>query len=200
MATKSLRNFRIVLWALVAVVAIGATAMVIFRPPARPLGVTGQEFALNSTKGGAFTQDNLRGVPSLVFFGFTFCPDVCPTTLAETTAIRAELGLTAEQLRIIFVSVDPERDTLDMVKGYVEGFDPSIIGLVGSSLEQTENAKKAFGVFSEKVESEPGDPYYLVNHTALTFLVDKDGSFDGTIAYEEAHDTAVAKVKRMVEG
>jgi protein SCO1/2 len=55
-------------------------------------------------------------------------------------------------------------------------------------------------VFSEKVESEPGDPYYLVNHTALTFLVDKDGSFDGTIAYEEAHDTAVAKVKRMVEG
>ena len=188
------------LWALVAVVAIGATALVIFRPPARPLGITGQEFALNSTKGGAFTQDELRGVPSLIFFGFTFCPDVCPTTLAETTAIRAELGLTPEQLRIIFVSVDPERDTLEMVKSYVEGFDPSIIGLVGSSLEQTENAKKAFGVFSEKVESEPGDPYYLVNHTALTFLVDSDGSFDGTIAYEEAHDTAVAKVKRLVEG
>ena len=198
---KSLRNFRIVLWALVAVVAIGATAMVFFFPPKQPtLGVTGQEFALNSSKGGAFTQDELRGVPSLIFFGFTFCPVVCPTALAETTAIRAELGLTPEQLRIIFVSVDPERDTLDMVKGYVEGFDPSIIGLVGSSLEQTENAKKAFGVFSEKVESEPGDPYYTVNHTALTFLVDGDGSFDGTIAYEEAHDTAVAKVKRLVEG
>nr|WP_314261667.1 SCO family protein [uncultured Devosia sp.] len=199
-ASTSLRNFRIVLWALVAVVAIAATALVIFRPPARPLGVTGQEFALNSSKGGAFTQDDLRGIPSLVFFGFTFCPDVCPTTLAETTAIRAELGLTPEQLRIIFVSVDPERDTLDMVKSYVEGFDPSIIGLVGHDLTQTENAKKAFGVFSEKVESEPGDPYYTVNHTALTFLIKGDGSFQGTIAYEEDHDTALAKVKRLVEG
>lgn len=197
---KSLRNFRIVLWALVGVVAIAATALVIFRPPARPLGVTGQEFALNSTKGGAFTQDDLKGVPSLVFFGFTFCPDVCPTTLAETTALRAELGLTPEQLRIIFVSVDPERDTLDMVKGYVEGFDPSIIGLVGHDLTQTENVKTAFGVYSEKVETEPGDPYYTVNHTALTFLIDADGTFEGTIAYEEAHDAALAKVKRLVQG
>lgn len=199
MTPKSLRNFRIVLWALVAVVAIGATALYVLRPPARPLGVTGQEFALNSTKGGAFTQDELRGTPSLVFFGFTFCPDVCPTTLAETTAWRSELGLTDKDLRIIFVSVDPERDTLAMVKSYVEGFDPSIIGLVGSSLEQTENAKQAFGVFSEKT-GDPGDPYYLVNHTALTFLVDANAAFEGTITYEEDHDTALAKVKRLVEG
>lgn len=200
MATPaSLRNFRIVLWTLVAIVALGATALYLFRPPARPLGITGQAFALNSTKGGAFTQDDLKGVPSLIFFGYTYCPDVCPTTLAETTAIRAELGLTPDQLRIIFVSVDPERDTLDMVKSYVEGFDPSIIGLVGSSLEQTENAKAAFGVFSEKV-GEPGDPYYTVNHTALTFLVKADGTFQGTIAYEEPKDTAIAKVKRLVQG
>jgi protein SCO1/2 len=198
-APKTVRNFRIVLWTLVALVAIGATALYLFRPPARPLGITGQEFALNSTKGGAFTQDDLRGVPSLIFFGYTFCPDVCPTTLAETTALRSQLGLTDEQLRIIFVSVDPERDTLDMVRAYVEGFDPSIVGLVGHDLTQTENAKAAFGVFSEKV-GEPGDPYYLVNHTALTFLIDDDGSFQGTIAYEEAQETALAKVKRLVEG
>jgi protein SCO1/2 len=198
-APKTIRNFRIVLWTLVALVAIGATALYLFRPPARPLGITGQEFALNSTKGGAFTQDDLRGVPSLIFFGYTFCPDVCPTTLAETTALRSQLGLTDEQLRIIFVSVDPERDTLDMVRAYVEGFDPSIVGLVGHDLTQTENAKAAFGVFSEKV-GEPGDPYYLVNHTALTFLIDDDGSFQGTIAYEEAQETALAKVKRLVEG
>ncbi len=199
MASKALRNFRIVLWVLVAVVAIGATALFVFRPPARPLGVSGQEFALNSTKGGAFTQEDLRGTPSLVFFGFTYCPDVCPTTLAETTAWRSQLGLTEEDLRIIFVSVDPERDTLEMVKNYVEGFDPSIIGLVGSSLEQTENVKKAFGVFSEKV-GEPGDPNYLVNHTALTFLIDENGAFEGTVAYEEEQATALAKVKRLVEG
>ncbi|MDB5622508.1 MAG: hypothetical protein JWR39_1071 [Devosia sp.] len=195
---KALRRFRIALWSLVAVVAVAATALYLFRPPTRPLGVTGQEFALQSTQGGTFTQNDLRGTPSLVFFGYTFCPDVCPTTLAETTAWRQQLGLTAEQLRIIFVTVDPERDTLETVKGYVEGFDPSIIGLVGDAAA-TEAAKAAFGAFSE-ITGEPNDPYYLVNHTALTFLIDANGSFDGTIAYGEAGETALAKVKRLVEG
>ena len=195
---NTLRNFRIVLWVLVAVAAIGATALYVFRPPQRPLGVTGQEFALASTQGGSFTQNDLRGTPSLVFFGYTFCPDVCPTTLAETTAWRAQLGLEPEDLRIIFVTVDPERDTPEMVKAYVEGFDPSVIGLVGS-LEETEKAKAAFGAFSEKsgdVDSE----FYLVDHTALTFLIDADGTFEGPIAYEEGSDSALAKIERMVKG
>ena len=182
--SKSLRNFRIILWSLVLLVAIGATALYLFRPPTRPLGLTGEPFTLASTAGGEFTQDDLRGKPSLVFFGYTFCPDVCPTTLAETTAWRQQLGLTPDDLRIIFVTVDPDRDTLDKVKGYVEGFDPSIIGLVGDET-QTEAAKSAFGAFSEKV-GEADDPNYLVNHTALTFLIGADGAFEGTIAYEEA--------------
>lgn len=197
-SNTALRNFRIVLWALVAVAAIGATALYLVRPPQRPLGVTGQEFALASSQGGSFTQNDLKGTPSLIFFGYTFCPDVCPTTLAETTAWRSQLGLTPEQLRIIFVSVDPERDTPEMVKAYVEGFDPSVIGLVGDAA-QTENAKAAFGVFSEKtgdVESE----FYLVNHTALTFLVNAEGQFEGTIAYEEASDTALKKIERLIKG
>lgn len=197
---KSLRNFRIVLWALVVVVAIGATALYLFRPPARPLGVTGQSFELASTQGGTFTQDNLKGTPSLIFFGYTFCPDVCPTTLAETTAWREQLGLTPEQLRIIFVTVDPARDTLDTVKGYVEGFDPSIIGLVGDEA-QTSAVKAAFGVLGERAEGfAADDPYYLVDHTALTFLIGADGAFEGTVAYGEPTETAVAKVKRLVEG
>jgi protein SCO1/2 len=197
-ASPSLRTFRIILWTLVVLVALGASYLFFFRPPTRPLGLASQQFALASTQGGTFTQDDLRGVPSLVFFGYTFCPDVCPTTLAETTAWRDQLGLTPEQLRIIFVTVDPERDTVEAVKGYVEGYDPSIIGLVGDPA-QTDAAKAAFGVFSEK-EGEVDDPYYLVNHTALTFLVGADGAFEGTIAYEEAQDTALAKVKRLVEG
>ncbi len=200
MTTKSLRNFRIVLWVLVAVVAIGATALYLFRPPARPLGVTGQSFALASTQGGMFTEESLKGTPSLIFFGYTFCPDVCPTTLAETTAWRAALGLSPEQLRIIFVTVDPARDTLDTVKDYVEGFDPSIIGLVGDEA-QTDAVKAAFGVVGERADGfAEDDPYYLVDHTALTFLIGADGAFEGTVAYEEATDTAIAKVKRLVEG
>ena len=197
---KSLRNFRIVLWALVAVVAIGATGLYLFRPPARPLGVTGQAFTLASTQGGSFTQDSLKGTPSLIFFGYTFCPDVCPTTLAETTAWREALGLSPEQLRIIFVTVDPARDTLEAVKGYVEGFDPSIIGLVGDEA-QTTAVKAAFGVMGQRAEGfAADDPYYLVDHTALTFLIDADGTFEGTVAYEEPTETAIAKVKRLVEG
>lgn len=198
MTSKGLRNFRIVLWALVVVAAIGATALYVFQPPKRPLGVTGQEFALTSTKGGIFTQDDLVGTPSLIFFGYTFCPDVCPTTLAETAAWRAQLGLDEDDLRIIFVTVDPERDSLELVKGYVEGFDPSIIGLVGDAAA-TEKAKAAFGAFSEKAGDVDGE-FYLVNHTALTFLIDKNGQFQSTISYEEVQDTALAKVKRLVEG
>ena len=194
---KLLRNFRIVLWSLVVIVAVGATALYLFRPPTRPLGVTGQEFALASTAGGTFTQTDLRGAPSMVFFGYTFCPDVCPTTLAEATALRAQLGLTPDDLRIIFVTVDPERDPLDVVKGYVEGFDPSIIGLVGDETE-TANVKAAFNVFSEK-RGEPRDPYYLVDHTALIYLIKPDGTFQGTISYEESNDMALGKLKLLVQ-
>lgn len=195
---KALRNFRIVLWVLVAVAAIGATALYALRPPQRPLGVTGQSFSLASTQGGTFTQNDLRGTPSLIFFGYTFCPDVCPTTLAETTAWRAQLGLEPEDLRIIFVTVDPERDTLEMVKSYVEGFDPSVIGLVGN-LAQTENAKAAFGVTAKKsgdVDSE----FYLVDHTALTLLINRDGTFKETIVYGEDSESAKAKIERLVKG
>lgn len=200
MATnKSLRNFRIVLWVLVAVVAIGATGLYLLRPPARPLGVTGQSFTLASTKGGSFSQNDLRGTPSLIFFGYTFCPDVCPTTLAETTAWREQLGLTPEQLRIIFVTVDPTRDTVDVVKDYVEAFDESIIGLVGDEA-QTEAVKAAFGVLGERSESSaPDDPYYLVDHTALTFLIKADGTFQGTVDYQESNDVALAKVQRLID-
>jgi len=193
---RTLRNFRIVLWALVVVVAIGATALYLLRPPARPLGVTGTPFTLTATTGETFTQEDLIGEPSLVFFGFTNCPDVCPTTLAETTMWKEQLGLTAEDLRVIFVTVDPERDTLEMVRGYLAGWDPQIIGLVGDEA-QTEAAKSAFGVFSEKVgEGE----FYTVNHTALVFLVDANGTFQGTIAYEEPTESALGKIRRLVAG
>jgi protein SCO1/2 len=197
MTNKALRNFRIVLWVLVAFAAIGATALYLFKPPQRPLGLTGQTFEMASTQGGSFNERSLVGTPSLIFFGYTFCPDVCPTTLAETTAWRAQLGLSEEDLRIIFVTVDPERDTLEAVKSYVEGFDPSIIGLVGDQAA-TDATKQAFGVFSQKsgdVDSE----FYLVDHTALTFLIKADGTFQGTISYEESSDTALAKIERLVK-
>ena len=191
-----LARFRMILWALVLVAAVGATLLFVFKPPSSPLGVTGTPFAMQTIAGGTFTEKDLKGTPSLVFFGYTYCPDVCPTTLAESVAWKQALGLTNDQLRTIFVTVDPERDTKDVLKDYLGGFDPSVIGLVGTP-EQTEAAKAAFGVMSEKT-GDDGKGFYLVNHTASVFLINKDGSFQGTIAYGEDRDTAVAKIKRLV--
>jgi protein SCO1/2 len=194
-SSPGLARFRLILWVLVAVVAIGATVLYFTRPPVR-LAVTGTPFTLESTKGGTFTEQNLKGTPSLVFFGYTFCPDVCPTTMAESVAWRQELGVTADQLRTIFVTVDPERDTLPVLGEYLAGYDEDVIGLVGTP-EQTEAAKAAFGALSEKASE---DEFYLVNHTASVFLIDDDGTFEGTIAYGEDRETAIAKIKKLIAG
>lgn len=194
--SPGLRRFRLILWGLVVVAAIGATALFVLRPPASPLGVTGKPFTLESTAGGTFTEQSLRGTPSLVFLGYTFCPDVCPTTMAESVAWKAAAGVTDAELRTIFVTVDPERDTKDVLKDYLAGFDPDVIGLVGTP-EETEAVKAAFGASSEKGEDE-GNGFYLVSHTALVFLIGRDGSFEGTIAYGEDAETAVGKIKKLM--
>jgi protein SCO1/2 len=194
-SAPALARFRIILWTLVVVAALGATALFIFRPPAAPLGVTGKPFAMESTLGGAFTEASLKGTPSLVFFGYTHCPDVCPTTLAEAAVWKQELGLSNEQLRTIFVTVDPKRDTKEVLADYLSPF-PGTIGLVGSDA-QTSAVKASFGAASETTEPD-ADGFYLVNHTASVFLINKDGNFEGTIAYGEATDTAVAKIKKLI--
>lgn len=196
--SPGLRRFRMILWGLVVVAAVGATLLFVFRPPQKPLGVTGQPFALESTAGGTFTQESLKGTPSLVFFGYTFCPDVCPTTLAESVNWKQQAGLTDADLRTIFVTVDPERDTKEVLKEYLGGFDPDVIGLVGTP-EQTEAAKASFGVMSEKDTTGDAE-YYLVNHTATVFLIDRNGQLDGTIAYGEDANTAVQKIEKLVRG
>lgn len=199
--SSTLKRVRLILWGAVIVVALGATALQFFPQffqfaPSR-LAVTGRPFALESTAGGTFTEASLRGTPSLVFFGYTYCPDVCPTTLAESEVWKAELGLNAEQLRTIFVTVDPERDTREVLTTYLSYY-PGVIGLVGTP-EQTEAAKASFGAMSEKGEAD-ADGFYLVNHTASVFLIDADGRFEGTIAYGEAKDMAVAKIKKLIAG
>lgn len=194
--SPGLARFRLILWVLVAVAAIGATALFIFRPPTGPLAVTGTPFALQSTAGGTFTQADLAGTPSLVFFGYTNCPDVCPTTLAETVAWKSALGISDEQLRTIFVTVDPARDTAEILGRYLGGYDPDVIGLVGDEA-QTTAVKAAFGAASEN-EPPRDDGFYLVSHTASVFLIDRNGRFQSTIAYGEASDTAQAKIQRLM--
>jgi protein SCO1/2 len=194
-SSTALQRFRLILWGLVVIAAIGATALFVFRPPAAPLAVTGKPFALESTAGGTFTEASLKGTPSLVFFGYTHCPDVCPTTLAESAVWKERLGLGPDQLRVIFVTVDPKRDTKELLANYLSPF-PGTIGLVGTD-SQTADAKASFGAASE-AEAPDADGDYLVNHTASVFLINKDGQFEGTIAYGEDTDTAVGKIQKLL--
>lgn len=193
-----LGKVRIVLWALVALAAVSAT-VIYFTKPIQPSGAMfGGPFEMISTATGeTFTQDDLVGTPTLMFFGYTYCPDVCPMTLAEATGWKEALGLTDDELRIVFVSVDPERDTLDHTRTYLSNFGDGVMGLVGDTA-QTEQIKRSYGVFSEKVEA-AGTTDYTVNHTASVFMIDADGDFFGTIAWGEDTQTALDKVRRLTE-
>jgi protein SCO1/2 len=192
-----------ILWGLVIAAAVVATVLFVFRPFAQgglgsrmslnPVG----SFSLASTKGGRFTEADLKGTPTLLFFGFTYCPNVCPTTLSETVAWKQKLGLTSDQLRTVFVTIDPERDTLDMMASYTKPVDPSIIGLVGTPAE-TANIAMQYRVTAEKADD--GNGSYTMLHTATVFLIDANGAYQGSIDWEENEASALAKIKRLVGG
>lgn len=194
---RLLARLRFILWGLVIVVGVGATILYFVRPPERPLGLFGGEFAVETTQGETFTQDDLRGTPSLVFFGYTYCPDVCPTTLAESVQWRQAVGAGPDELRVIFVTVDPERDTPESLRTYLDAFSPDVIGLRGESEADTDAIKSAFAVYSQKVD-DASSTEYLVDHTANVFLIAADGSFEGTIAWGEDAETALAKIRRLI--
>ena len=193
---SGLSRLRFILWGMVLITGLAATAFYLISPPKPARIGFGSPFTLTSTTGETFTQDDLKGTPSLIFFGYTFCPDVCPTTLAESTGWRSALNLTPDDLRIIFVSVDPERDDLESLGKYLSAFGSPVIGLTGTD-DQIDNVKRVFSVFSEKVD-DPGASGYLINHTASVFLIDRDGGFIGTISFGEATATALEKVRRLV--
>lgn len=157
--------------------------------------------------GGAFTlvdYDNkpiteaaFRGHPSAVFFGFTHCPEVCPTTLYEMNGWLAKLGDEGKDIHAYFVSIDPERDTPELLKAYVSNVSDRIVGITGEPAKIAAVAK-AFGIFVRKVDTGDGD--YTMDHTASVLLLDRAGAFAGTIAYGENPDTALEKLRRLAKG
>ncbi len=154
----------------------------------------GAPFTLVDQHGEEITEAAFRGQPSAVFFGFTHCPEVCPTTLYEMDGWLDQLGSEGEDIRAYFVSVDPERDTPEIMNRYVGNVSDRIVGITGDP-ENVEAMAKSFGIFVRKVELEGGD--YTVDHTASILLLDSSGDFMGTIAYGENPDNAVAKLKRL---
>jgi len=198
-----MRRFRILLWVLVAV-AGAAFAYLSFGPARKSvpeaqtsaiaLSNLGGPFTLVGSDGQPFSSTKLNGKPFVIFFGFTHCPDVCPTTLARLVKLRQQLNGETTPFEIVFVTVDPERDGPAEVGSYAELFNSPIVGLTGTSA-QIEQVKKQFGIFSKKVPD--GDGGYSVDHTATVLLFDRTGKFSSTIAPEEQDKVALAKLKRI---
>lgn len=194
-----LRTLRIVLWTLVAVVAAGTLYLTYGtgRQQAKAgEGFYAKPFSLVNQDGAAVSEASFLGKPSAWFYGFTHCPDVCPTALAEMSGILDALGPDADKLQVVFVSVDPERDTPEVMKDYVSYFDARITGLTGDLDQVTAMAKDRY-IFFEKVPVEGGD--YTMEHQASIQLVTADGQFFGTLAAEEGIDVRLAKVRRLID-
>lgn len=134
----------------------------------------GSSYSMIGRDGRVVTSSELSGRPYLVFFGYTHCPDYCPTTLLDISAVFKELG-PDRKIAAVLVTVDPERDTPDVLKSYLEDFDPRIVGLTGDPLK-TEAIARAFRVYAKKVPSDrPGE--YTVDHSGAVYLMDKRGKF-----------------------
>lgn len=195
-----LKALRIYLWAVAAIVLAGAAAYIYLeRQPTgavQPMVAIGGPFKLAATTGGTIDSTTLKGQPFAVFFGFTHCPEVCPTTLYEMSSTLGKLGAAAKDFRVFFVTVDPERDTLDFMKSYLTSFDPRIIGLRPSP-EELAQVAKSFRVFYARVPTSDGD--YTMNHTALVYLMDREGRFFGTLDYEEQPEMRLTKLKRLLK-
>ena len=171
---------------LLGAAALAAAAFITFAPGGRQAGQSlassvGGPFALTTTEGKTLTDKDLRGAPFLVFFGFTHCPDICPTKLFEISEVLRAAGTKGEKLRALFISVDPERDTIETLKSYLGSFDPRIIGLTGDRAA-IDAAIKAYRGYSKKVPLKDGD--YTMDHTALVYLMDKNGGFVGAFNIE----------------
>ena len=196
-----MKAVRIAAWISVAVFVIAAGAAYLLRPnlgavPGQlPLAAgIGGPFELTRHDGKRLSSVELKGKPFALFFGFTHCPDVCPTTMLELSNAIKALGPDADRMRFLFVSVDTERDTPEQLKLYLSNFDARITGLVGTPNEIAA-VTKAYRAIYEKVPTKDGFTY---NHTALVYLMGSDGRLAATINYQESADAQLKKLRRLL--
>jgi protein SCO1/2 len=164
-------------------------------PVAQQIAAIGGPFKLVDQNGQIVTDQDLKGRPFLVFFCFTHCPDVCPTTLFEVSEILRALGPDADRTRALFITVDPERDTPAVMKDYLSSFDPHLSGLTGNAAEIAAVAK-AYRVYFKKVPLEQAG--YTMDHTAIVYLMDKDARFVSPFNLKRPTDAAAADLRRYL--
>lgn len=191
---------------ILALIAVLALALAILTGLAVRKGVLGPQpqaaavggpFQLVDTSGQTVNQDILKGKWSVVFFGFTHCPDICPTTLFELAQVEPMLGADVNRFQAVFISVDPARDTVAQVKAYVanDAFPKHIVGLTGSAA-QVDAAAKAYRVYYQKV-GEGED--YTVNHAAYSYLMNPKGRFTCVLPYDLTPEQTAAKIKAAMQ-
>jgi protein SCO1/2 len=154
------------------------------------------DFSLTDHTGARRTLADYRGKVVVIFFGYTQCPDVCPTTLAQMAEVRKALGKDAGQLQVLFVTIDPQRDTQAVLAQYVPGFDPTFVGLLGTP-EETAKTAKQFKVFYQKVPG-PTETSYTMDHTAGSYVIDKTGHPRLFLKHNQGIDPIVADLRQLL--
>lgn len=197
-----MRRLRQFLWGAAFAALLSVMAFVLYQR-AQPLVADpplaariGGPFDLVTHDGNRLKSASLKGTPYAVFFGFTFCPDVCPTTMLGLSNLLKRLGADADRMRYFFISVDTERDTPEHLKLYLSNFDSRIMGLTGTA-EEIAAVAKAYRAYYQKVPTKDGFTY---NHTATLYLMNRSGRLASTISYQEDEDVQFAKLKRLIEG
>jgi len=155
----------------------------------------GGPFQLTDQSGQIVSEKNLKGRPTLIFFGFTHCPDVCPTSLFEISEVLRSMGTDADRVNAYFISIDPERDTSAAIKDYLSSFDPHLKGLTGNPGAVAKTISE-FRVYSKKVPLKDGD--YTMDHTTLTYLMDREGRFVSPFNLNRKPEEAAADLKRYL--
>jgi protein SCO1/2 len=157
------------------VLFFGAILFITGRAPiGSAVAAVGGPFHLEDQSGKVVTEQDMKGKPFLVFFGYTHCPDVCPTTLFDMSQVMKKLGPDADRINALFITVDPERDTPALMKDYMSNFDPHLRGLTGDQAA-INTAIKEYRVYAKKIPLKDGD--YTMDHTAIVYLMDKNGDF-----------------------
>jgi protein SCO1 len=159
------------------------------------IAAVGGPFHLEDQNGQPVSDEDMKGRPFLVFFGFTHCPEICPTTLFEMSEVIRQLGKDADRIGALFITVDPERDTPAALKDYLTSFDPHLRGLTGDPAA-VNAAIKAYRVYAKKIPLEGGD--YTMDHTAVVYLMDKDGRFVAPFNLKRTPEAAAAELRRYL--
>jgi protein SCO1/2 len=191
-----------ILMALAGLLGFSAAALCIvyaasFWGPVHRVAATtpiGGPFTLVDDTGAPVTEKTIAGKPYVMYFGYTFCPDVCPTTLLDLSRWIKKLGPDADRLNYVFVTIDPERDTIQSMHAYLSSFDKRIRGYTGTLAEMAQIAKE-YRVYYQKVPTEDGG--YTMDHTAVLYLIGPDGKLVTVIPYQEDDTSAIAKLKNL---